>query len=217
MSAALEADAVVATTPRSRAKIVRGLEDRGEVRCMSGSSSIGRRCAVVGAVGLALALSACGSDASDGQTSDPLPAPSSSQSDSPEPEPTVSASDDEAEILAVYHAHWDARVAAQKGNPDPALFDGNTVGPLVEEEVARARTFEQYDIVREGAPSFSEVSVSVDGDFAQVTACVDFSAWVVPEAEVDPDVPEVIPSTADVERIDGQWLVTNVVETDLAC
>jgi len=110
----------------------------------------------------------------------------------------------------VYHRYWDATVAAQRGNPDPALFADNTSGALVELELADARQYVALGIVRQGAPSFANVTVNVAGDTATVWACVDNSKWVVPEAT---DAPlGVLPTGLSLERIAGAWFVTKYVE-----
>lgn len=215
-------DEELATTPRSRAKIVRGRENRGEVRCMSGKRSAGGWTAVVGTVGLALLLSACGSGAADESTSDPLPSPTSSQSEPSDPgpsevDPNVPRSDDETRVLAAFEGFWAANVEAQSGNPDPELFAGNAVGPIVEEEIAHARLLDQHGFVREGAPGFSDISVEIDGDSALVSSCIDYTTWVVPEAQGDP--PGVHPVGVVVERVDEVWLVTETTKArpDLTC
>jgi hypothetical protein len=135
----------------------------------------------------------------------------------PTPEPTDDTAVVEAAILEVYYRYWDATVAAQRGNPDPTLFADNTRGQLVEEKLAQARQYQEYGIVREGEPSFSNVSVEVEGDRATVLACVDNSTWIVPG--VEDDLPDVLPGGLLLEQIDGAWLVTDRVEApaDFTC
>lgn len=153
---------------------------------------------------VALLLGGCSSSAEEppGLTASPTP------SATPTAEEVVDA--DEAAILDTYYAYWDAMVAAQRGNPDPALFEGVATGPLVEEAVAEARQFAELGIVREGEPSFADVTVEVDGDAATVLACVDNSAWVVPG--VEGDLPDVLPGGVVLQRTDDAWLVTGSVQ-----
>ncbi len=134
---------------------------------------------------------------------------------SPTASPTTTSengadADTEAAILEAYYAYWDAMVAAQRGNADPTLFDGIATGPLVEEAIAEARQFADLGIVREGEPSFSDVTVEVEDATATVLACVDNSAWFVPG--VEDDLADVLPGGVLLERHDDAWLVTGSVE-----
>ena len=127
---------------------------------------------------------------------------------SPSPDPSASAAAVQAAVLAVYHRYYDAVVAAQRGNPDPALFAGVAQGAFVEEALARARQFQTNGIVREGAPTFSNVTVTVDGESALVWACVDNSKWVIPG--VESTFAPVQPGGVGLNKIDGSWVVTSV-------
>lgn len=115
----------------------------------------------------------------------------------------------EADVLDAYHRYWAATVAAQRGNPDPTLFADNTRGALVEEELATARQYAELGISREGEPVVSDVAVELAGDTADVWACVDNSAWVVPAAEGDPA--GVLPTGLHLEWLDDAWYVTEYV------
>jgi len=129
---------------------------------------------------------------------------------SPSADPSASAAAVQAAVLAVYHRYWDAVVAAERGNPDPALFADNTKGALVEEKLAVATQYQKYGIVRQGAPSFANVTVEVQGDQATVLACVDNSKWIVPEATGAP--PGVLPGGLHLELIGDAWFVTKYVD-----
>ena len=158
---------------------------------------------VVGVVVVAGAMVGCSSPVKpSGSTG------SSTMSATSSPDPSASAAAVQAAVLDVYHRYFDAVVAAERGNPDPALFADNARGALVEKELAVARQFQEYGIVREGAPTFSNVTVKVDGDSATVWACVDNSAWKVPG--VKDDLPDVLPGGVVLERIDSIWLVTDL-------
>lgn len=151
------------------------------------------------------------------------PAPATvSATVSASPTPSVDAEaaqreQDEAAILDVYSRYWEANVAAQRGNPDPGLFDGVATGALVEERLAEARQFQEFGIVREGQPSFSQVTVDLDGAEATVWACVDYSSWVVPDSEGD--APGVVPGGVVLNEIEGSWLAVGHVSApeDFAC
>ena len=136
----------------------------------------------------------------------------------PTPEPTDdTAAVEEAAILDVYRRFWAANVVAERGNPDPTLYEGIAVGMAVELELAVARQYQEQGIVKEGEPSFSEVTVVVDGDTARVGACVDHSGWV--PAGASPPSPPVVPTELVLEHVDGVWLVQDYVEptVELVC
>ena len=142
---------------------------------------------------------------------------SSTVSVTPTPEPTDDAAAEEAAILDVYRRFWAANVAAEGGNPDPMLYEGIAGGPAVEVELAIARQYQEQGIVKEGEPSFSEVTVVVDGDTARVGACVDHSGWV--PAGASPPSPAVVPTEVVLEPVAGVWLVQDYADptVELVC
>lgn len=159
---------------------------------------------------LALALSS-------GCTSSPTDPDASASPTATAPSPTATASptpDAEAAVLDVYDRYWDAVVASQRGNPDPALFADVATGEIVERAIITAKQYQEFGIVREGEPTFSDVSAVIDGDTAQVAACIDNSNWFVPDAPVL----GVQPSGIVLTRTGGAWLVTDSFEpADLTC
>ncbi len=167
---------------------------------------------VVSMLAAALGVAACSSSGEEppGLTVSPTASPPTTSEDGVD-------ADTEAAVLDAYYAYWDATVAAQRGNPDPTLFADNTRGPLVEEELATARQYAELGISREGEPAFSDVVAEVDGDGADVWACVDNSQWVVPEAAGDPL--GVLPTGLHLERADGDWYVIEYVSvpSGLSC
>ena len=175
----------------------------------------GARAVVVLAVGgvLTAGLVGCTSSAKEppGLTASPT------VSVTPTPEPTDDTAAVEAAILDVYRRFWAANVVAERGNPDPTLYEGIAVGMAVELELAVARQYQEQGIVKEGEPSLSEVTVFVDGDTARVGACVDHSGWV--PAGAPPPSPAVVPTEVVFEQVDGAWLVQDFVEptVELPC
>lgn len=128
----------------------------------------------------------------------------------PTPTPTETGVPDEAAILDAYDRYWAAVVAAQRGNPDPALFEGIATGPLVEEWVGNSRELKENGLVREGEPGFAKITVEQEADAATVFACVNFAPWIV--ADSGGEVPGVIPGGITVNKTNGVWLVTGEVE-----
>ncbi|MDN5559654.1 MAG: hypothetical protein L0G23_09505 [Ruaniaceae bacterium] len=179
-----------------------------------------RLVAWLGAVPLAGLLIACAPTAEVSESPTPEPtvvstdAATESASD-PDPQPTTdpeSTAGIEDEVLDVYFRFWAAAVEAQRGNPDPALFEGLAVPELVEEEMREARNYQEWGVTREGEPGFSDTTVIVDGERAVVSSCVDYTTWVIPEAENE----DVVPARSSLEMmmIDGEWLATQFLAVD---
>jgi len=174
------------------------------------TSSAPRWAVLLGAT--VLAVAGCSGDA-EPEASPTASASASASSADPTPTPTPTPTEDvEAQVLRSYDAYWAATVAAQRGNPDPALFNGNTADEQRELELQIARDYQASGITREGAPTISGQDVEVTGDQAVVFACVDHSTWLVPQAGGDRI--GVVPTTVRVERVAQTWLVTEFVESE---
>lgn len=124
---------------------------------------------------------------------------------SPTPTPTV---DDEPVVLAALQRYWDAEVAAQAGNTDPAVFAGVAEGPLVEDSLATARQLQSVGLARQGQPTLSKQTVTVDGDTATVLVCVDNSTWTIPGQTVAEGVSLMVPTSVSFRRVGEDWVVT---------
>lgn len=163
---------------------------------MRASRTTGR--AVIAVVGM-LALTACTPGAAE-----PSASPTTATAPSPTPTPTQ---DDEALILEAYEGFWAAVVTLFSGNVDRSLFEGVATGVIVEKQVNEAEFIVQNDLRYQGQPTFTDVSVVVDGDTAVVAACVDSSTWH--PTRVPPEGNMVLAGAVQVDRIDGEWLVTD--------
>lgn len=119
----------------------------------------------------------------------------------------------EAAVLDAWGRWWTAVVAAERGNPDPALFDGVGTGAARETELAIARNYEESGIVRAGEPTFTDVVVEVEGEGAMAAACMDRTAWR-PE-EVPEPTNGILPIQLRLELTDGAWLVADYVDVTL--
>ena len=126
----------------------------------------------------------------------------------PTPEPTEDTAAVEAAVLDAYFRYWDAVVAAERGNPDPALFAGIATGVIVERALARARQFQEWEIPHEGEPAFTDVTVEVEGATATVMACVDHTNWTVEGVDMTA-TDLVVPGGNVLELVDGAWIVTD--------
>lgn len=122
---------------------------------------------------------------------------------------------DQTAILAAYHGYWAAAVAVEGGDVDAQLFSGVATGTIVEEELAYGRQYLEWGVARVGAPTFSDVTVEPGdaGASATVWACVDYSAWVIPDAEPTGEA-MVLAGGLVVEDVDGVWLVTRHTTED---
>lgn len=164
------------------------------------SGTRGRALMVAMTLVAASTLAGCAAEA----VSSPSPTPVEPEV-TPTPTPTADA---EADVLTAYYRYWQANVESQRGNPDPALFDGVATGALVENRMAEARHFAEYGISREGEPSFSDVVVEIADESAY--ACVDYSGWMVPDAVGD--APDVLAGGVELTLVDGAWLAVAHVE-----
>src|SRR4051812_34132517 len=164
----------------------------------------GGRALVTSALLLAVGCSTLAGCTSDAPESPEAPSVTASSA-APEPSPTPSDTA-EADVLAAYHRFWDARVAAERGNPDPGLFTGVAQGAIVEDSLAVAKNYAEFGIVREGAPVISDTTVTITGDTAVVSACVDHNSWSVPGEAETPLPPKATGVT--LVRSDAGWLAT---------
>ncbi len=140
--------------------------------------------------------------------------PSAASSSAPAPTPTASPTPDaEAAVREAWSRWWVATVAAERGNPDPAIFEGVGTGSALEVELAIARNYVTGGIVRAGEPTFSDLVVQVDGAEAMVAACMDRTEWRPTEAPAPTD--GIMPIQLRLELIDGRWLVTDYVDLTL--
>ena len=71
----------------------------------------------------------------------------SSAAPAPSPSSTV-----DSDVLAAYDRFWGARVAAERGNPDPALFTGVAQGAIVEDSLAVAASYAKLRHRARGRP-----------------------------------------------------------------
>lgn len=168
------------------------------------------RLAIASAVLLMTAVGACSSDASDGPA-----APTASPSASATPE----ASDDEAELTALYERYWAGRTEAENAaDPDPARFRGIADGPFVEEFLKKVRDAAEIDVTRQGAPTIDQVEVAVTGDTATILSCMDEDDWTFfgngTEIEAPDSGPTPTGATAE-KRAEG-WILTGAVTAPVA-
>lgn len=160
-------------------------------------------------------LGGCAEQATPGQSPTASRAPAPTPSETPDDD---GSEDVRAEIERQVEAYWAATVQAQRGNPDRGLFNGVAGPELTEQEVKTATDYQGWGIVREGAPSISDLTIeSLGEDEALALQCVDHTEWVVPEAAED-DL-GAVPTALRLERHDGTWLVIEYVEApeELTC
>lgn len=159
---------------------------------------------VLAALALAatVALAGCAEDPA-------TPAGLSTTTASPAPTATPTA-DEEAAVREVFDRFWAAMAEAERGNPDPALFADSATGAIVEEEMALAAQYQRDGIVREGAPTFKDVTVEIDGGTATVWSCLGNATWRVPGVDYG-DTPDFLPNGTVLDTSTGDWRVTGLV------
>ena len=163
----------------------------------------------------ALMLAACGGGGEEPEGLETTTAPPTT---SAEPTPTE---DPDAEAVAAieaqYQAYWDAVVASENGQDEatsyPALLAVATE-VVVQTQIANVRQLIDTEVTRDGEPVVGPPQVTVEGDTARLESCVDEDGWNVYQ-NGEPLERELLgpqPRVFDLEQVDGQWLVSELVD-----
>lgn len=125
-----------------------------------------------------------------------------------------------AALEALYLAYWDAFVnVSNDPRIDTDLFAGITTDALAERKLSYVdRELIANDVRREGEPELSDVTVTVDGDTAQVEACLDESSWKILHdgEEVSWEFGDPVPAPMRAERTAEGWVLTDDVAQEEA-
>lgn len=173
------------------------------------------------AAGLALTLATVAGCSSDGGDNDE-PIDTGDQS-SASPDAEGGEAEDEAALVALYEAYWDAVTASENGGEiDPALFEGITTDGVMELELSRISRLKDNGIHRDGAPVIDRITVTVDGDTARIEACKSEADWrVIQNGEaLETDVVEGLvaphPHVTTAARTSDTWLINASLPMDEA-
>lgn len=177
------------------------------------------------AAGLALILATVAGCSSDGgNNEDPI---DTGDTSSPSPDAEGGEADDEAELVALYEAYWDARVEVENSEAgDIQLLSGIVTPEMLEKELSRVRDFQSNGLYRQGEPAIENITATVDGDTAIVESCKSEEGWdIVKDGEVIPgvvpdDLIDVHGHVVTAEKGDGAWLITDTLpaeEGTLSC
>ncbi|MFB7761340.1 hypothetical protein [Streptomyces xiamenensis] len=173
------------------------------------------------AAGLALTLATVAGCSSDGGDNDE-PIDTGDQS-SASPDAEGGEAEDEAALVALYEAYWDAVTASENAEElDARLFDGITTSSVMEQELSRIGTWKDVGGSREGAPVIENITVTVDGDTARIEACKNEADWrlIQDGEELEDGLPESLtvphPNVVTAERTSGNWLINASLTTDEA-
>ncbi|MFD7513087.1 hypothetical protein ACFV5N_27640 [Streptomyces sp. NPDC059853] len=168
------------------------------------------------AAGLALILATvagCSSDGGDNE--EPIDTGGTS---SPSPDAEGGEGDDEAALVALYEAYWDARVEVENSEAgDIHLLEGIVTPAMLEKELSRVRDFQSNGLYRQGGPVIENITATVDGDTAIVESCKSEEGWdIMKDGEVIPGVvPEELINVhghvVTAEKGDGAWLITDTL------
>ncbi|WP_436980202.1 hypothetical protein [Streptomyces sp. enrichment culture] len=173
------------------------------------------------AAGLALTLATVAGCSSDsGDNDEPI---NTGDESSASPDAEGGEAEDEAALVALYEAYWDAVIASENGEElDSALFEDITTKGVMEQELGRINTYKEQGVLREGAPVIENVTVTVEGDTARIEACKNEADWpLVQDGEqMEGVLPESLtvphPNGVTAERSDGNWLITGSVPQEEA-
>ncbi|MEV8114774.1 hypothetical protein ACWC9S_03325 [Streptomyces xiamenensis] len=168
------------------------------------------------AAGLALTLATVAGCSSDGGDNDE-PIDTGDQS-SASPDAEGGEAEDEAALVALYEAYWDARVELENSEAgDIQVLDGIVTPEMLERELSRIRDFQSNGLSRQGGPTIENITATVNGDTARVESCKSEEGWdVVAGGEV---IPGVIPAelievhrhVVTVEKADEGWLINETL------
>lgn len=162
-----------------------------------------------------LMLAACGGAGDEPQgletTSPPATEPA---------EPTPTEDPDAAAIAAIeaqYQAYWDAVVASENGQDEATSYpelQAVATEVVVQTQIANVRELVNTDVTRDGEPVVGPPQVTVDGDTARLESCVDEDGWNVYQngEPLDRELLGPQPRVFDLEQVDGQWLVSELVD-----
>ncbi|PZF83415.1 hypothetical protein [Jiangella anatolica] len=168
------------------------------------------------AAGAALTLAACSGDADEPtalETTEPAATTAA-------PTPTPSVDPEAAAVAAIeaqHRAYWDAVIAMENVQDEAASYAALklvTTELVAQRKIADLRGMVDANVTRDGAPVIGPPQVTVDGDTARLESCVDEGPWnayyhgELFERELDGPEPRVF----DLERADGQWLISELVD-----
>lgn len=177
---------------------------------------IGALVAAVVAVGLL--LSACG-----GSAKEPEGLNASDSGPATTPAETPSENPDVAQLKELYAKYWDAYGKAASGpKTEPKLFEGVTTRDFTEEKLSEIGQFVERNHRLVGQAKLSQVTVTLNGDSAQVEACLDTSEWKIIEngKTIQSDFGDPAPVVLSAKRSDEGWLFDDskpTKEATIAC
>ncbi len=197
------------------------------------------RTATAAAMLAALVLSACNGDngGEDPTTPDPTPTTTTAPTDTTpttappddttttSEEPTLSEEEqDEADATAALQAYRTALDAAMTGDASIERIYPYATGTAREQWITQLMSYDAQGLTITGETQLDVVDVSVDGDTAEVVACVDVSDTDVVDEDGSSVVPEdrLARTLTDyvLERNDDAqlgWLVTEDINRDEPC
>lgn len=160
------------------------------------------------AAGVVFACAACSGESNEPTGLETSSTPAETTDPTPTDDPAV------AEVEAAYAQYWDVLVASEN-NLDETYEPLASVmtDELAQRQVADIRGLVADGVTRDGAPDTGTPAVSVDGDTARVESCVDETPWNVYYNEQPvPQETGVRVRVIDFERIDGEWIVVDLVD-----
>lgn len=146
------------------------------------------------------------------------PGEANSESPSYTPTTTSDSADAEADVRALYHAYFDAVIAAEAAiNPDAEQFGEVMTPEAAQVEADFIENMIDNDMFRDGEPLVDEdVQVDLDGESDTAQACVDHQGWLLGNTQgiavEQPFPPGPRPFVVRVElQDDGRWLVSETL------
>lgn len=156
---------------------------------------------VVAAILLTIGLASCSAD----KTS-PLENPQSS----------ATMSDSARDVAAVedlVDSYWDAIVNSENSvDASAGQFGDVADGPFIESQLKTVRDYKSAGVRRVGDPDITKVEVAIDGDAADIRACLNEDEWTAEKDGATIKAPKLgpVPWGAKASRRSDIWLVTAV-------
>lgn len=169
----------------------------------------GKRAAIAAAAAMTLTFSLAACSGSDEPS--PLDEPTASAT-SATPTPDQAAAD-QAAVVALVDRYWAASTAAENAGDDSGKqFDGIAQGTFIEDTLKSIRDAKADGVTRTGAPTVTDVEVSVTGDTADIRACLDEDGWrfVKDGADLGFEKRGAKPWGAEATRSGDGWTISDV-------
>ncbi|RIQ13304.1 hypothetical protein DY240_25910 [Jiangella rhizosphaerae] len=163
---------------------------------------------------MVLAAAACSGESDEPTGLETSAAPSETAAPTTTEDPDAAAV---ADIEALYQNYWDTIIAMENVQDEQASYAALqqvAIELIAQTQIANLRGLVDAGVTRDGEPVIGPPEVTVDGDTARAEGCVDEDGWNVyyNGEPVERELAGPQPRVFDLERVDGRWLITELVD-----